>query len=840
MKLELMDFQEVAVDHLFKKLSPAKREVAEGGDRQAVILAAPTGSGKTVITAALIEEILTGSDRIAAEPDAVFLWLSDPPVLNEQSKKRIASASSQLGNHDLVIVDSDFDRETFAGGKLYFLNTQKLGKDKLLTSGKGDKRHYTIWETISNTAKAKADRFYLIIDEAHRGTKISRSDEANRLTVMQKFVKGSAGEIPPIDLILGVSATPQRFAALIDNETNRTPRKCEVNPLDVRASGLLKDRIIVFHPTADYPTDWTMLKAAVQQWKRMGEEWRHYTQAQQLPAVEPALIVQVEDGSSEGLSRTDLDKLIETIEGETGPLHPHEIAHCFEHDAPITAHGVLIRKIDPSRIQEETGIRFVLFKMALTTGWDCPRAEVMMSFRRAQDDTLIAQLIGRMVRTPLARRIEGSELLNSVSLYLPHYDAEGLTRVVNHLKQGDPMELPPTDVDDGAKLVTFKRDPDMAAAFEALADLPTYRVERVRKVSNTRRLMRLARLLTILHAVDMTAWDGAKKLVIETLDGEIARLIREDVNFDSKVKASGTITLNAVTVEQGTWKETHGQTITVPLDDKNIEDLFHRAGQRLGEGLHLDYWQTHYDRDEGDEMPHRAKLELFLCLQDEKAWKSLEKACGDRVNALLKQHKAAIKQLTSAEQEEYNKVQEVAKDPEPLTFLPPAEIMLSVDAKDPAYGRYAYHLYVDASGHFVAPLNSWERAVIKVEIARKDVIGWLRNVERKPWALALPYEMGGEVKPMFPDFLVVRREGAGLVVDILEPHAPSLSDSYAKARGLAQFAAKHWNQFSRIELIRLNGHEIRRLDLAEPYNRAKVLAVDSNAALDLVFGVVAG
>lgn len=839
MKLELKDFQEVAVDDLLRRLRPAKREAQDEGTHQAVILAAPTGSGKTVITAALIEEILTGSDRIAAEPDAVFLWLSDQPVLNEQSKKRIASASSKLGNHDLVIVDSDFDRETFAGGKLYFLNTQKLGKDKLLTSGKGDKRQYTIWETISNTAKAKADRFYLIIDEAHRGTKRPTTrDENERLTVMQKFVKGSAGEIPPIDLILGVSATPQRFAALIDNEANRTPRKCEVNPLDVRASGLLKDRIMVFHPTEDYPTDWTMLKAAVQQWKRMGEEWRRYTQAQHLPAVEPALIVQVEDGNSEGLSRTDLDKLIETIESETGPLHPHEIAHCFEHDAPITAHGVLIRKIDPSRIQEETGVRFVLFKMALTTGWDCPRAEVMMSFRRAQDDTLIAQLIGRMVRTPLARRIEGSELLNSVSLYLPHYDADGLTRVVNHLKQGDPMELPPTDVDDGAKLVTFKRDPDLAAAFTAFADLPTYRVERVRKVSNTRRLMRLARLLTILHAVDMTAWDGAKKLVIETLDGEIARLKQDDANFDAKVKASGTITLNAVAVEQGTWKEIHGQTITVPLDDKNIEDLFNRAGQRLGEGLHLDYWQTHYDRDEADELPHRAKLELFLCLQDEKAWKALEKACGERVNALLKQHKAAIKQLTSAEQEEYNKVQEVAKDPEPLTFLPPAEIMLSVDANDPAYRRYAHHLYIDATGHFVAPLNSWEHAVIEAEIARDDVIGWLRNVERKPWALALPYEMGGEVKPMFPDFLVVRREGAGLLVDILEPHAPSLSDSYAKAKGLAQFAAKHPGQFGRIELIRLDGHEIKRLDMDDPNNRAKVLAVDSNAALDLVFGVM--
>ncbi|MBK9219502.1 MAG: hypothetical protein IPL70_14470 [Uliginosibacterium sp.] len=59
---------------------------------------------------------------------------------------------------------------------------------------------------------------------------------------------------------------------------------------------------------------------------------------------------------------------------------------------------------------------------------------------------------------------------------------------------------------------------------EALTGLPTYRVERVRKVSNTRRLMALSRLLTTLHAVDMTAWDGSKKLVIDTLDAEAARL----------------------------------------------------------------------------------------------------------------------------------------------------------------------------------------------------------------------------------------------------------------------------------------------------------------------------
>ncbi|CAL60892.1 putative DNA or RNA helicase of superfamily II [Herminiimonas arsenicoxydans] len=837
MKLELKDFQEDAVEQLIKKLNPAKREVADGGDHQAVILAAPTGSGKTVITAALIEEILSGSDRFTAEPDAVFLWLSDQPVLNEQSKRRVASASTKLGNGDLIVVDADFDSETFVGGKVYFINTQKLGKDKLLTSGQGDKRTFTIWETISNTAKAKADRFYLIIDEAHRGTKVSRTDESTRLTVMQKFVKGSEGEIPAIDLILGVSATPQRFQQLIDGQSNRTPRKCEINPLDVRASGLLKDRIMVFHPSEAFPTDTTMLRAAVQQWRTMGVQWHEYAQTQGLPTVHPALIIQVQDGSSDGVSRTNLDEVIATIEKETGPIDPSEIAHCFEHDAAISANGVLIRKIDASRIQEETNIKFVLFKMALTTGWDCPRAEVMMSFRTAQDDTLIAQLIGRMVRTPLARRIEGSEVLNSVSLYLPHYDKEGLTRVVNHLKQGDPMELPPTDVEDGAKMVTFKRSASMDAAFDALTGLPTYRVERVRKVSNTRRLMALSRLLTTMHEVDMTAWDDSKQLVINTLDTELARLKKNSPDFDAKVKGSGQITLNAVIVEQGTWKEIQGQTLTVPLDEKNIDDLFNRAGQRLGEGLHLDFWQTHYDQDELDEMPSRSRLELFLMLQDEKTWKTLEAACGERCETLLSQNKAAIKKLTTAEQEDYNKVQEVAKEPEALSFLPPVEMMLAVDIKDSNFRNYDGHMYVDASGHFVDVLNNWEHPVIEAEIVRADVVGWLRNVPRKPWAFSLPYEFGGENRPMYPDFLVVRAVDDDHIVDILEPHSPALADSYAKAKGLAQFAAKHAMHFGRIELIRVVGKEIKRLDLIDATNRKRVLAVDSNAGLDLVFGV---
>ena len=117
---------------------------------------------------------------------------------------------------------------------------------------------------------------------------------------------------------------------------------------------------------------------------------------------------------------------VTVIQREIGPLAVNEIVHCFQDKEEIQYGGCIIRRMDASRIQDSPDVKVVLFKTALTTGWDCPRAEVMMSFRRSVDATTIAQLVGRMIRTPLARRIESDEALNVVELFLPHYDTENL------------------------------------------------------------------------------------------------------------------------------------------------------------------------------------------------------------------------------------------------------------------------------------------------------------------------------------------------------------------------------------------------------------------------------
>jgi type III restriction enzyme len=835
MRIALKEFQENAVLDLIKQLSHAKNEVRQGGVPQAVVLSSPTGSGKTVITAAMMESIFEGTDQIPAEQDAVFLWLSDMPELNQQSRKKILDSSDRIRENDIIVIDSDFDQESFDGGKLYFVNTQKLGKDKLLTQ-KGDKRAYTIWETINNSQLRFGDKFYLIIDEAHRGMNRSPREESFSKTIVQKFLFGDSDNgLQPIKLILGISATPGRFLNLIQSTQqhhNRILREVSIDPEEVRTSGLLKDKIILFHPKEKQSSDWTLLASAARQWVQMRDAWNAYTSSQGLVPIHPAMVIQVEDRSDVSITRTDLELVIRTLEDEIGPIRDEEMAHCFEEDFDILVGSRRIRKIDSSRIQETTDVKFIFFKMSLTTGWDCPRAEVMMSFRRAQDHTLIAQLIGRMVRTPLARKIEENELLNTVSLYLPYYDKEGLRQVIDHLKS-DPDTIPPTVVEDGNNQVILYRREGFDAVFRALEELPTYRIKQSRKTSNTRRLIKLSRLLTSFHNIDTEALDVSKRLILETLQSEIENLRTSDTEFDQKVNESDEILVYPVTVEQGIWKEIPGDPVRVKLTDANISDLFNRCGKRLGEGLHMDYWSFYYD----PENPNRPKVELFLALQHQEIFEKVEQVCGERIDSLFDQHKIAIRSLPSSERERYDKIREQAKEPEPVHFHTPPSILVNVDRSDPRFSLYDKHLYVE-NERLPAVFNGWERTTIEAEIQRDEVVAWLRNYERKSWALCVPYKDGDKYKSMYPDFLVVRKEGDNYIVDILEPHREDLDDSWKKAVGLAEFARKHGNSFGNIEIIHKRGSLLKRLNLNNASVRRVVERVTSNDHFNTVFDML--
>lgn len=444
MRVDLFPFQKKAVDRLHQNLLECKNAYERLQVPQVISFTAPTGAGKTIIMAALIEEIYRGNAFYADEGQAIIVWLSDSPELNLQSKLKMERLADLINMRQLVIVnESSFDKEMLEDGKIYFLNTQKLSASSKLTH-QGDGRTFTIWQTLANTVEEKGTHLYIIIDEAHRGM-LGNREAAGATTIMQKFLKGSSiDQLPPMPIVIGMSATTARFNRLVE-KTNSTIYQVAVSTDEVRASGLLKDRIVITYPDKHEGNyDMAVLQAATDNWMEKWDHWQQYCTNMHYKQVNPVFVIQVQNGTGSALSDTDLNDCLAKIEDRAGyHFSKGQVVRTFgETSQTLLFNGLEIPYIEPSRIADNREIRVVFFKENLSTGWDCPRAETMMSFRHAKDATYIAQLLGRMVRTPLQQHIEVDDTLNDVHLYLPYFDAGAVKSVVDDLQREEGSQIP--------------------------------------------------------------------------------------------------------------------------------------------------------------------------------------------------------------------------------------------------------------------------------------------------------------------------------------------------------------------------------------------------------------
>jgi type III restriction enzyme len=827
MRDTLFPFQETALAELHEKINKAHLMWSEK-DPQVISFSAPTGSGKTIIMTALFEEILYGGSDNIGDPDSVFVWLSDSPELNEQTRLKIESKSDKIRVRDLVTIDSNFNAEYLEGGRIYFINTQKLGSDKLLIT-KSDTRQYTIWETFTNTAKRIPKQFYVVIDEAHRGTYTSAQAEDKAQSIMQKFIKGSEEDgLCIMPLVIGVTATPQRFENLIAGTTS-TVQKVIVLPEQVRESGLLKDRIIIHYPDIQLGADMTMFKGAVDNWLKKCAHWKAYCEREDEKIVNPILVIQVEDGNDRIATQTDLGACIDLLEESLGRrLRPGEAVHTFNDHGTLKVRDVEIRQIEASRIQNDENVIVVFFKMNLSTGWDCPRAETMMSFRSAQDYTYIAQLLGRMIRTPLARRISSDAELNSVSLFLPYFDEETVKNVVNALR--DSEAVMPTETGTNKELVTLGRNLEFSDVFDAMDNLITYRIDSARKQAPLKLLIQLSRALT-MDGIDLKAQKTVKNALLSKMDDEILR-IKESGDYDTRGASITGFALGTLIFDYGDNAYSFDEeTQTMTMSEFDISRHFEQAGKLLGEGLHKEYWIRHSTRDHID-----VKKEIIILTNDTDAMERINDYAEKEFISLYENNKRSIARLSEARKNVYERLTNASVQPISVPWILPNSIDFSVPENSM---KFEQHLYCSEDGTFETSLNTWEIGVVTEEL-KSGAVCWLRNLDRKKWSLEIPYEVGGVTTSMFPDLVIVRSDAQGYVFDILEPHDPSRKDNYPKAVGLAKFAEKHWDKFGRIQLIRLkkgvDGREhFYRLDMGKTTIRNKVRGITSNEELDRIF-----
>lgn len=937
MKVELFPFQKTTLAKLRQSVATALGNYCSTHTPQVVSYTAPTGAGKTIVMSALIESVYYGDELYPDQNEAIFIWLSDSPQLNEQSRLKIDLKADKIRlNQCVVISDDSFDMEVLEDGHIYFLNTQKLSKSSNLTKH-SDGRQYTIWETLANTVRDKADRLYFIIDEAHRGAQ-SAGDLTKNTTIMQKFLKGSETDrLPPMPVVIGMTATPERFNRLAEG-IQSTTHYVRTTADEVRASGLLKDRIIITYPEQS-GNDMAVLQAATDEWRHKWDHWHQYCYEQHYGQVNPILVIQVQNGSGNQISATDLNECLRIMEERLGDRFLEgQVVHAFGEGTPtIQIGGLNVPYCEPSRIADDKRIKVVFFKETLSTGWDCPRAEVMMSFRRAVDYTYIAQLLGRMVRTPTQQHINVDETLNDVHLYLPQFNEATVYDVVKALQNEegatiptaieaeemgydnyDTLSLRPTyttpprqpgrsRVYDPNQLTLFDLpgfgdnppeqpsgaetpatpaasqqpaaqapaapaagtqpatptaptqtttitqpvtpppitpapatppqdypDIDREAVVKAINDagLLTYNVRKVRITDYLKSMYALARFLTQTR-IDMDAKETVISDIVEKIHEHIDLLKRKG-EYDDLAGQVLQFKLSAQIFDVfGRSINDYAIQDLFSTTDTDIERQFRLAETRLGnEGVGNAYVNRYYDEDDVPNL----KIQVIIFAANVDCMNALNDYAQRKFHDLNDANRRRTVSLPEQFKKKYDDIVSDGDIVSKHNFRLPETIRVPHEMEGVLYRN---HLFVDDSGTALINLNGWERKVIAEEEQHEDFVCWLRNPSRGSWALCIPYEIDGEKKPTYPDFLIIRRDGSDYVVDILEPHDPTRQDNLGKAKGFAEYARQNPG-VGRIQLIRMQRDSVGRerafrLDMSKSSTRDDVSRCASNDELNHIF-----
>ncbi|MFF1818105.1 DEAD/DEAH box helicase [Kribbella sp. NPDC058245] len=816
MRFTLKDYQFAATSEITKALRRAGKDYEDDPHEYwSVALSAATGAGKTVIASAVIETLFDGGGQFSADPEATVLWVTDDPALNEQTKRNMLQASSTLGPSRLVTIDASFDQEAFDPNHVYFLNIQKLARTNPLSRSNVNARTYSLWETIANTIRTNGGHFYVVIDEAHRGMKA----ESDRSTIVSRIINGQPGINPPAPIIWGISATPERFNQALARWGNHRTNKSVTVPIDdVRASGLLKDKIILDNPASgQVEGDTTFIRAAVLQTLQFEATWREYATAQNEPPVQPVLVVQVPNTPSPA----ELTEILAAIFGEWEHLRDEHVVNTFGEHTAINVGAHTIAYMAPQDIQDDQDVRVVLCKDAISTGWDCPRAEVLVSLRRAQDYTYIAQLIGRMVRTPLARRITTDQTLNDVHCYLPRFNKQQVQEIVERFAQGNNDEPPVELVVDPVVLERNDAIPDEVV--EIIESLPSYVVPGRIYRTQISRLHTLATLLSGDHIVE----DALIQIRIH-LNGVLSaqrKRLESDGTFQSalarvrSLRIERSYALLAADSMDDLPTET---SYEMERDDNNIEDLYQVAKRKLPEGVATNYWNEVISGQDDDEYdPTEAKAVTAVLALHPEVVEAVESASEQLVRTWLREHQRSISKLPDGKKALYEPVKRETRASELTDIILPTSKVVSDAGR-----RWPKQLLAAQDGTFPADLKGWEVSVLERELADPDLIGWYRNPTGGSASLRIPFRGAQFDQAMYPDFILFHQTDAGIRASIVDPHGYHLADAAAKLKGLGAYAELHSSAFDRIDaVVEING-KLLALDVRSETVRQAVVALN--------------
>jgi len=381
-----LKYQQKAVKELVDKTIEL---LSLSGHRKSLIFKAPTGAGKTVMASQMLND-LTEELQLRGDcpyQQVAYIWIA-PNKLHQQSYFKMKDFFSETHLLRPVMYDElDQSEGYIKPGEILFVNWESINKEKNVMV-RDSEQSMSVYEITRRTQEEQGLPIVVVIDEEHLFWSKSADKSAK---VLQKIN-------PKVEI--RISATPKSHS---DNIVN-IPREHVINEEMIKRQVIMNPDIAKgFNDESELNQH--LISKALEKRNQLAEAYKKAGSN-----INPLLLIQLPNDTSETMSSEDLAiaeqvktylKAVKGITEENGRL----------------AVWLSKEKANLAHLEASDNLAEVLlFKQAIALGWDCPRAAVLLIFRKLQSDTFTIQTVGRILRMP-EQKFYHEELLNVGYVY---------------------------------------------------------------------------------------------------------------------------------------------------------------------------------------------------------------------------------------------------------------------------------------------------------------------------------------------------------------------------------------------------------------------------------------
>ncbi|MBR1543921.1 MAG: DEAD/DEAH box helicase family protein [Muribaculaceae bacterium] len=347
-----------------------------GQTRRKLVFEAPTGSGKTVMACEALAQLVDAlRDRGDSKyQEVAFIWFA-PRKLHLQSYGKLRLAYDENRQLTPVMFDDLDQSEGIQPGEILFVNWESVNKENNVMVRESESSA-SIYEVARRTREELGLPIVAVIDEEHMFWSKTADKSKQVLDNIDPAVE------------IRISATPK----------TRTNYNVVVERKDVIEAEMIKKEVVL-NPdiTADMSKEHTLnehlIKAALLKREQLAAAYKAMGSD-----VNPLLLIQLPNDTKETMTSDD-----EAIKEQVVTyLSANPKWHITTDNSKLAIwlagdqNKINLRDIE----KPDSMVQVLLFKEAIALGWDCPRAAVLLIFRKLQSDTFTTQTVGRILRMP--------------------------------------------------------------------------------------------------------------------------------------------------------------------------------------------------------------------------------------------------------------------------------------------------------------------------------------------------------------------------------------------------------------------------------------------------------